>query len=507
MNELIELAGLLYKQKISQIKLITDDDSSAVKLKELYEAILNGNVSSDDEGIEKLYNNDQSKLKNLSRLKNRLKSRLINTLFFIDIENFASSRYEVALHKCTRNYLAVILLLDRNRRKTALQLAEKTLRLAIRFDIVEVVMLLARRLNKHFLLFDFNSRKADYFEQLYTEYQDYYIQEVEADRIYSHFGHLIAARKRNEEAMVKLFNDLLILLPHRNQNKTFMFNFYVFNALYYYFILKQDYKKLLSVSSEAIDFFQAKEGFSKVGIFTFLLQKGYCQLILFKPLEALVSFNKAKEQGPAEGGFNWFGINSLIFTNLLVLKRYNDAFSLLNDNINHKNFDKLPEQYKELWLIKEAYIEFLVRMGKIDHSTLEENGHEKFRLGKFLNKVPYFNKDKRGLNISILIVQMLHLLAEKKYSQFIDRMDALNQYSYRYLRNDDTLRSNAFIKMILKLPDAHYHPEAVKRHTSKFYERMKESPMQLSEYFSDVEIIPYEELWDIVLELLEKNRS
>ena len=85
-------------------------------------------------------------------------------------------------------------------------------------------------------------------------------------------------------------------------------------------------------------------------------------------------------------------------------------------------------------------------------------------------------------------------------------MDALNQYSYRYLRNDDTLRSNCFVKMILKIPDATYHPERLKRHTKKLYKTLVNTPTDIREQSSNIEIIPYESLWELVLELLQDHK-
>ena len=37
----------------------------------------------------------------------------------------------------------------------------------------------------------------------------------------------------------------------------------------------------------------------------------------------------------------------------------------------------------------------------------------KFKLGRFLNELPSFSKDKRGANIDILIIQILIFLLEK----------------------------------------------------------------------------------------------
>lgn len=68
-------------------------------------------------------------------------------------------------------------------------------------------------------------------------------------------------------------------------------------------------------------------------------------------------------------------------------------------------------------------------MNKMDRN-LNESGRKlrPFSLTRFLNDVSKFSKDKGELNISILIVQFLFLLVDRKYSKLIDRLDAIKQY-------------------------------------------------------------------------------
>lgn len=118
--------------------------------------------------------------------------------------------------------------------------------------------------------------------------------------------------------------------------------------------------------------------------------------------------------------------------------------------------------------------------------------------------MPLHSRDKSGQNITILILQVIFLLIEKKYSQIIDRMDALSQYTYRYLRNDNSFRSNCFIKMLILMVKADFHPVRTKTLTASLYKRLLGSQIITDEKSSQVEIMSYDFLWDIILELLEK---
>src|SRR5690606_2380545 len=95
---------------------------------------------------------------------------------------------------------------------------------------------------------------------------------------------------------------------------------------------------------------------------------------------------------------------------------------------------------QEEWLIRSAYIHFLIRMGKIT-TVSSDKKQDSFVLSKFLNSVPFFSKDKSGLNISIIIVQILFYFLDKKWDKVLDKIDGLKQYSFRYLTKDESMRS------------------------------------------------------------------
>jgi len=81
-------------------------------------------------------------------------------------------------------------------------------------------------------------------------------------------------------------------------------------------------------------------------------------------------------------------------------------------------------------------------------------------------------------------------------------MESLNVYCHRYLRKDDTFRSNCFIKMLIVLPNAHFNKIAAIRKTEKLRNRLAEQPLETANQSSELEIIPYELLWELVLEIL-----
>ena len=91
---------------------------------------------------------------------------------------------------------------------------------------------------------------------------------------------------------------------------------------------------------------------------------------------------------------------------------------------------------------------------------------------------------------------------QKKYNRAIDRIEAIEKYTSRYLKKDTNFRSNCFIKMLLEIPKEGFHRVAVERKASKYRERLSEMPLEVANQSHSIEIIPYEDLWEMVLNVL-----
>jgi hypothetical protein len=100
---------------------------------------------------------------------------------------------------------------------------------------------------------------------------------------------------------------------------------------------------------------------------------------------------------------------------------------------------------------------------------------------------------------------MLFLIIKKRYNEAAERIDALGKYSTRYLLNDETFRSNCFIKMLLMIPKSGFNKTMVIRKAQPIFNRMINSEIELIDQPFEIEIIPYENLWDILLDHLSKK--
>lgn len=138
-------------------------------------------------------------------------------------------------------------------------------------------------------------------------------------------------------------------------------------------------------------------------------------------------------------------------------------------------------------------------MGLIAHPAKYQ-----FKLAKFINETTIFSKDKSGMNIAIIVIKLLILLQERKFSRLLDEVEATEQYCYRHLRGENTKRSYYFIKMLLQIPLGQFDPEVIESKVSRFNEKLTAIPLQVANQTTEIEVIPYEDLWDFAMQSLRQ---
>ena len=106
------------------------------------------------------------------------------------------------------------------------------------------------------------------------------------------------------------------------------------------------------------------------------------------------------------------------------------------------------------------------------------------------------------MNIAILVIKLLLLLRERKFHRLLDEVEATEQYCYRHLRGDNTKRSYYFLKMLLQIPLGQFDAEVIPAKAERFLEKLKSYPLQVANQTYEIEIIPYEDLWEFALETL-----
>jgi hypothetical protein len=195
---------------------------------------------------------------------------------------------------------------------------------------------------------------------------------------------------------------------------------------------------------------------------------------------------------------NWFYFYEHFVLLALHAADYEKALRLLQ--VAHKNpsYQKQRPAALMQWELLEAYIELVQPPDR-----LLPNRRSQLTVFAAIN-VPEYTRDKRGYNVAILIFQLLHYLQQRVLEPVLSRLERLRKYQQRHLRDKEATRSRTFLRLLLLLPEAHFDPDELEERSQKLLGDLREAPL-MGEAEAQIEIIPYEDLWEFTLSTLRKG--
>ncbi len=499
MRILKELTEIIKDINLSSKDFLTTDNKKKSKLIQYYEKIVAGDFQTDEDAAQFFYSDTSSNSK-YKNLKYNLRNVLINTLFFYKPKDKANDYLNAVIY-CSKNINAGRILMSLSAKKTGIDLYQKALKKALEFEHAEFIVIASKQLRQAVSINIGDEGKFNYYNDLNKKYKAILDAEDLAEEYYSllilPYNKSKEKREDTHDLAKKYHAKLSPLLDKYDSPRLHMLGRLIEVISY---LAANDFHQVIKLCKKARDFFASKSYRYNTPIRIFAHQElvSCIQLKNYEQgREAIqVSLNSTKK-----GIHSWYTHQELHLMLALHSKEYNEAYHVLHKVINSRNFSKTVPHIRERWEIHKIYIYFLIYIKKI---TVVEQ--QKFRIGKFLNSVPIYSKDKRGLNIPILIAQLLFMIVKKDYDQAIDRFEAIKKYVSRYVSKERNLRSNCFINMLLQIPNTSFHKAGVIRKAQKYYDTLLATPLDVAGQAEEIEIIPYEDLWEFILESLETKR-
>jgi hypothetical protein len=121
-----------------------------------------------------------------------------------------------------------------------------------------------------------------------------------------------------------------------------------------------------------------------------------------------------------------------------------------------------------------------------------------FRVARFINDPVLYPKDQRIFTVLVVIAQMLFLIEKKSYNNAAERIDRLKSYANRQLKKEEYFRTIQFIRLLQQLVKADFQIENLSN-VEKYYNRLIEEPFFYRGLISELEVLPYEKLWNMIL--------
>ncbi|MEJ8803406.1 hypothetical protein [Pontibacter sp. H249] len=190
---------------------------------------------------------------------------------------------------------------------------------------------------------------------------------------------------------------------------------------------------------------------------------------------------------------NWFAYLENYFLLALHSQNYELATVLIDKVFANSFYSKIISSAKERWLLYQAYL-----------SIINGNLYLKKVSNPYFISLPEYSKDKQGFNVAILILQFFYFLQKKDIEALLYRIESLKKYIHTHLKDSFSLRSKLFLKLLILAVTEDFDPESIRKKGKKHFDKLTNTPTP-GDAYAEIEIVPYEHLWQFILDVLESN--
>ncbi len=493
-----DLVRIITRNKVKQIEVLGNPGQES-RTEELYDGISKDRFLSDDEAARHFFGSNE-KDPNYRKLRNRLIRQLINTSFFIDVQQPMFNERAKALYNCYRDYAAAYILMTRDVHKASVYLLQQVMEQTVKFEFTELTADICRALRIQFARTPGDHTNHERFSELHRLYEQKRYWEFKAlDNYENLIHHYITNRSTSDEVhkfATQYFDELF---PMAKEVDTMDFYLYTYNVGVIKYLSINNCTKTIEICDEAISILQSRKFPYRGSLLSFAIQKLACltQLRHFDDNDATVQFCLDLVQ---EGDFNWFRVLEIQFYYYMYTRRYQDALDVFAHVINHPRYVNLSGSTRDMWTLYGGYLNLLAALNQLNKTAVEEiAGYYQPTTTRYKNDFEVLDKEKEGMNIPLVFLPVLFSIAKGAFEEEFGRsIEALDKYRKRYLENDINRRSAIFLKMILALAKKDFDGSRSERKMEKEWALLQEIPPQVAGQSYAVEIIPYEDLWEML---------
>ncbi|MBR9920240.1 MAG: hypothetical protein GYB31_05315 [Bacteroidetes bacterium] len=502
MKNLLEISKIVTKKKVRKIEIFDDHSlrNKNSKFNEFYEALQAGKFKNDLDAARYLYDCNPTDDK-YRQLKSRFRKRLLNTLFFLDVNLPSASNYDRAYFSCNKDWTLVKILLSNNADMTAAALARQILTTALKFKFADVIVNCAR------ILRNYSSETGDEknFETYDThlkQYSNILDAEIRSEEMYQRVVMDYYKPPSKTEGLLERIDtcsDALVGLSEIYDSPVIDYHMYLVWVLRYEII--QDYETVLQVCEQSLRYMTDNPQYHQESKLRFFHQKKISAYLHLR------DFNNGKTSAEETlklfktGSEFWFVFMEYYFLLALHTDQYVSAQAVFQTATGNSKFRKLSTVEREKWGIFEVYMNYITENFAREKPILLSQRKKNFRINAFLNDPILFPKDQRVFTVHMVVAQILFLFERRKYNEIDDRIDRLRSYANRQLKKEIHFRTIQFIRLLQQLSKAEYVVDQLSN-TDKYYNRLVENPMFYRGQIHELEVIPYDKLWNHILRIL-----
>jgi hypothetical protein len=499
MKNLVEISKIVTKKKVKKIEIFDDYSlkNKNSKFNEFYEALMAGKFRNDRDAATYLYDCSPTDDK-YRQLKSRFRKRLLNTLFFLDVNMPDTSGYDRAYFSCNKDWTLVKILLANDAPNTAASLARQILTTALKYKFADIIVNCSRILRTNSADSE-EEKEFEEYDQYIKQYKDILDAEIRSEELYQRvMMNYFKPGTENFDLKERIdtYCDALIGLSEMYDSPVIFYNMYLVWT-YRYEMLK-DYEAMIEVCTRAEQYMKDNPTYYQEGkMATFQLKKMSAFLHLKDYKRGKINAEKCL-QTFEEGSEMWFAFLEYYFLLAMHTENYINAIAILTKATGHVRFKKMSLQEREKWKVYEVYINYIIDVFGEDNPVLRRQNRRTFKVSKFLNDPILYPKELRVFTIFNLIAQILFLIEQKQYSNAGELIERLKNYANRQLKKEEFFRLINFIRLLQQLSKSNFRLDEI-TNAEKYISRLGEEPFYYRGLVSELEVLPYEQLWEIII--------
>lgn len=500
MKNLIEISKIVTKKKVRKIEIFDDHSlkHKNSKFNEFYEALMVGKFKNDRDAASFLYSCSPTDDK-YRQLKSRFRKRLLNTLFFLDVNLPSTSNYDRAYYSCNKDWTLVKILLSNNAPHTAASLAKQILTTGLKYKFADVIVNCSRILRKYAADVA-DEKNYESYDQYSKQFQNVLDAEIRSEELFQRVimnYYKPPSKNANLAERIDTYCDALVGLSEIYDSPIVIYNMYMVWA-YRYEMLK-DFNAMLEVCEKAENYIKEKPAYYQADkLATFQLKKMSAYLHIRDWKNGKINAEKCLQSFP-EGSDTWFTFMEYYLLLAIHTDNYINAVAIFNKAFNHSKFKKQAISEKEKWKVYDNYLNYIIESQGEKNPVLLSQRRKSFRISRFLNDPILYPKDQRIFTVHMVVAQILFLLEKNSYNAITERIDRLKSYANRQLKKEEYFRAIQFIRLLQQLNKADFDVSQLSN-TEKYYNRLVDDvPFFYRGLISELEIIPYDKLWNLIL--------
>ena len=447
--------------------------------------------------VEALYGQSSTNYPPYRSLKNRFKERLFNTMTLLDftqLDGFNVGLQQLVEVQRCYNQARIIWKYYTNHKEAKKHL-QKALRLAQTYELHAITLDCLESLLNPVLSKYVPPKIHKYYTQLQETTFEYYQVQFRANQLDRNLRSILNGLQKTtytqstKKSILQEVEEGMTTLHQLWQNSgltKIYYRYHMFTIRYHQILgnwqgmldhITQTEKTLQegTLNEQVFD--------KKFGIYmktlAYLMLRQYQAGLAYMPY-ALQHFKEEEN--------NYFAIQSHHLLLAIRAADYPRAFEILARKETLHNFCNTSQQLQEEWYMAEAYLQFITESEPLHFQTIYDH-------------VPVMRADKEGMNLNLLILQLLLLLRAGELVHF----ERTFHNSFRALKRLPAKKrgkADTFFRLLHHLIKQDYHPARTRDAARHLVDKLEAIEPGITS--SNFEIVPYSTLWRYTLGLLER---